>query len=280
MHRPPTIRSPDVPRFAANLTMLWQELGPYDRFEAAANAGFTHVEMLFPHELDAGRLELTLDRLGLEMVVFDPAAGDWAAGERGLLALPGREDEFVDTVRDAISLATRLGTSRINALVGVLPPDVSGDQAQATAMANLTRVAPLVRAAGITLLIEAINNIDIPGYWASTVGQAAHLVDVADHSSVRLQLDQYHAAMAGEDAIACLRTYFPLIAHVQIADVPGRHEPGTGSQPIGDFLDELDRLGYEGFVGLEYRPLADTATSLEWLKSKVVRSPQVRPLSH
>jgi hydroxypyruvate isomerase len=267
MRRP----SPDVPRFAANLTMLWQELDPYDRFEAAAEAGFTHVEMLFPHELNADRLAVTLNRFGLEMVVFDPAAGDWAAGERGLLALPGREDEFLVTVHEAIDLATRIGTSRLNALVGIPPPGVGSDQAIATAIANLTRVAPLVRDAGITLLIEAINNVDMPGYWASTVGRAAHLVEVANHPSVRLQLDQYHAAMAGEDAIACLREHFPLVAHVQIADVPGRHEPGTGSQPIGAFLDELDRLGYEGFVGLEYRPLVDTATSLEWLKSRSIR---------
>jgi hydroxypyruvate isomerase len=204
MRRP----SPDVPRFAANLTMLWQELDPYDRFEAAAEAGFTHVEMLFPHELNADRLAVTLNRFGLEMVVFDPAAGDWAAGERGLLALPGLEDEFLVTVHEAIDLATRIGTSRLNALVGIPPPGVGSDQAIATAIANLTRIAPLVRDAGITLLIEAINNVDMPGYWASTVGRAAHLVEVANHPSVRLQLDQYHAAMAGEDAIACLREHF------------------------------------------------------------------------
>ncbi len=251
--------------------MLWQDLDPYERFEAAAAAGFTHVEMLFPHELDADRLAKTLDDLELAMVVFDPAAGDWAGGERGLLALPGREDEFVTTLRNAIALATRIGTSKLNALVGVPPAVVTSDQARDTAMANLGRAAPLVREAGITLLVEAINNVDIPGYWASTVATAADLVQTANDSSVRLQLDQYHAAMAGEDALDCLRTFLPLVAHVQIADVPGRHEPGTGSQPIGDFLRELDRLGYDGFVGLEYRPLADTASSLEWMRTMDLR---------
>jgi|HubBroStandDraft_6_1064221.scaffolds.fasta_scaffold174885_2 hydroxypyruvate isomerase len=253
--------------------MLWQDLEPFQRFEAAAAAGFTHVEMLFPHHLDADRLDSTLDHLGIQMVVFDPDAGDWAAGERGLLALPGREEEFAGTVRAAIDLATRIGTSRLNTLVGVPPAGVTSDQARATAVANLNRAVPLARDAGITLLVEAINNVDMPGYWASTVATAAGLVQTVNHPSVRLQLDQYHAAMAGEDARECLRTYLPLIAHVQIADVPGRHEPGTGSQPIGDFLRDLDRLGYEGFVGLEYRPLADTASSLEWMRTiEVVRT--------
>jgi hydroxypyruvate isomerase len=256
-----------MPRFAANLTMLWQDLDPFQRFDAAAAVGFTSVEMLFPHELDADRLALTLENLGLDMVVFDPAAGNWAAGERGLLALPGREEEFVDTVRAAIGLATRLGTSKLNTLVGVPPPGVGSDLARETAIANLNRVAPLARDAEITLLVEAINNVDMPGYWAGTVAAAAGLVQSVNHPNVRLQLDQYHAAMAGEDAVECLRTYFPLVAHVQIADVPGRHEPGTGSQPIAKFLRELDHLGYDGFVGLEYRPLVDTASSLAWIRT-------------
>jgi hydroxypyruvate isomerase len=261
-----------VPRLAANLTMLWQDLEAFQRFEAAAAVGFTHVELLFPHELGADRLASILDRLELEMVVFDPAAGDWAGGERGLLALPGREEEFVDTVREAIGLATRIGTSRLNALVGVPPADVSWNQARETAIANLTRVEPLVREAGITLLVEAINNIDMPGYWANTVEAAADLVQTVSSPSVRLQLDQYHAAMAGENALDCLRRYFSLIRHVQIADVPGRHEPGTGTQPIGEFLRELDRLGYDGFVGLEYRPLVDTASSLKWIREMDLRT--------
>ncbi len=260
-----------MPRFAANLTMLWQELEPFQRFEAAAGAGFTHVEMLFPHELDEDRLASVLDQLILQMVIFDPAAGDWGRGERGLLTLPGREEEFVETVRAAIALAARLGTSRLNGLVGVPPDGVSRDEARDTALANLNRVEPLVREAGITLLVEAINNVDMPGYWANTVDAAADLVQTVDRPNVRLQLDQYHAAMAGEDAIDCLRRYFPLVEHVQIADVPGRHEPGTGTQPIEAFLRELDRLGYSGFVGLEYRPLVDTASSLDWMRTMNLR---------
>lgn len=257
-----------MPRFAANLSMLWQELGPYDRFAAAATAGFTHVEMLFPHELDASRLEATLARHGLEMVLFDPAAGDWAGGERGTLALPGRELESIQAVRNAIELAQRIGTRRLNTLVGVLPATVSVDQAEATAVSNLRQLAPLAEGAGIMLLVEALNSIDAPGYWPCTVAEAAQLVEKVDLPNVRLQLDQYHAAMAGEDALACLEAHFPRIGHVQIADVPGRHEPGTGTEPIAEFLQALDRLGYEGFVGLEYRPLIDTASSLRWLERR------------
>ncbi|MFZ0168361.1 MAG: TIM barrel protein [Candidatus Dormiibacterota bacterium] len=257
-----------MPQFAANLSMLWQELGPYDRFAAAAAAGFTKVEMLFPHELDASRLEATLARHGLEMVLFDPAAGDWAGGERGTLALPGRELETTQAVRDAIELAQRIGTRRLNTLVGVLPATVSVDQAQATAVSNLRLLAPLAEGAGIMLLVEALNSVDAPGYWPGTVAEAAQLVETVNLPNVRLQLDQYHAAMAGEGALACLDAYFPRIGHVQIADVPGRHEPGTGTEPIDEFLQALDRLAYEGFVGLEYRPLIDTASSLRWLERR------------
>jgi hydroxypyruvate isomerase len=205
------------------------------------------------------------------MISFDPFPGDWAAGERGLLALPGRELEFVAGVRAAIRLAGQIGTTRLNTLVGVLPPGVTDEQARETAIANLTAVAPPAHDAGITLLVEGINNVDIPGYWAGSVAAAAGLVEAVDHPNVRLQLDQYHAAMAGEDAIECLHTHLPLIAHVQIADAPGRHEPGTGSQPIEAFLDELDTVGYDGFVGLEYRPLVDTRSSLRWLKTYEAR---------
>jgi hydroxypyruvate isomerase len=247
--------------------MFWQELDPYDRFQAAADAGFTHVEMLFPHQLDADQLEATLDRLKLELVGFDPYPGDWTGGERGLVCLPGREVEFLHSVHQALALATRLGTTRVNALVGVPPAGVSGDTARATAIANLKRVAPLAQDAGVTLLVEGINNVDMPGYLANSVAAAVQLVEAVHHPSVRLQFDQYHCAMAGEDPIAALHANLPLIAHVQIADVPGRHEPGTGTQPIRAFLNDLDDLGYQGFVGLEYRPLADTASSLQWMRS-------------
>lgn len=254
-----------VPRFAANLSTLWQELEPYDRFRAAAQAGFKYVEALFPHELDTQRLERLLRKYELQLVLFDSAAGDWKAGERGLLSVPGRENDLAATVRDAIRLAVRTGTKNVNVLAGIPPVGIGSEEAAATVLRNLRAVAPLAHDAGITLLIEGINTIDVPGYWAPTVSAAAELVQSLDDENIRLQLDQYHAAMAGEDPVVCLRAYRGLIRHVQIADAPGRHEPGTGSLPIPEFLRELDRVGYEGHVGLEYRPLRDTAASLRWL---------------
>src|SRR6266850_956762 len=210
-----------MPRFAANLTMLWPELDVYDKFRAAAEAGFRRVEILFVHALDPARVERELREHRLELVLFDPAPGDWAKGERGLLSLPGREQEFLATL--------------------------------------------LVQAAGLTLLVEAINSIDMPGYFADTVEKAAALVEAAGSTAVRLQLDQYHVGMAGADARAALRRYAPLVAHVQIADVPGRNQPGTGSQPIREFLEDLDRIGYRESVGLEYRPRGRMDEALAWL---------------
>lgn len=257
-----------MPTFAANLTMLWTELDPYKRFLAAARHGFRHVEMLFPHELDAGRIGQALRDNGLELVLFDPAPGDWAAGERGLLCLPGREGEFVQSVRDAIALAGQLGTRRLNALVGVVPPGVSAERATETATANLRRAAALVESADMTLLVEAINAVDVPGYLANTAEKAVELVEAAGSPAVRFQLDLYHVAMSGGAPIDVLRKYASMIGHVQVADVPGRHQPGTGEQPIGAFLDELERVGYDGFVGLEYKPLGSTEESLAWLPAR------------
>jgi len=228
-----------VPRLAANLTMLWQDLEPFQRFDAAAGVGFTHVEMLFPHQLDADWLASILDRLELEMVLFDPRCGrlGWR-GARAACASGARGGVRRHRTCGDRPWRPRIGTSRLNALVGVPPVQVSRDQARETAIANLNRGSNrwCGRPAS-TLLVEAINNIDMPGYWANTVEAAADLVATVNSPNVRLQLDQYHAAMAGENALDCLRRYFPLIRHVQIADVPGRHEPGTGTQPIGAFLE-------------------------------------------
>jgi hydroxypyruvate isomerase len=257
-----------MPKFAANLTMLWTELDPYERFAAAARNGFRHVEMLFPHELDGDRLVATLREHQLEMVLFDPAPGNWAGGERGITCLPGREDEFIQSIHDAITLAKRLGTKRLNALAGIVPAGVSRESATEVATANLRAAAPLVGDAGLILMVEQINGVDMPGYLLDTVDKAAELVQAAGSDSVRLQLDQYHVAMSGGVAVDALRQYAPLIRHVQIADVPGRHQPGTGEQPIDAFLDQLDRMGYDGYVGLEYRPRGSTEESLSWLDAR------------
>ena len=254
-----------MPRFAANLSMLWPELDVYDRFRAAAEAGFSRVEILFVHVLDRERVARLVKDLKLELVLFDPAPGDWEAGERGLGCLPGRQDEFRRSVADAISTATRFGTARLNALVGIQPPGVSDAQASTTLVENLRDVAGPAAQAGIKLLVENINTTDMPGYFVSTVERAAQIVNAVDRPNVRVQLDQYHVGMMGGNAAELFRKYADLVEHVQIADVPGRHEPGTGQQPIQSFLNELDALGYSGAVGLEYRPSADTENALAWL---------------
>jgi len=245
--------------------MLWPELDVYDRFSAAAEAGFSRVEILFVHALDHDRVADLLQSHGLELVLFDPYPGNWDAGERGLLSLPGREDEFLQSIRDALVAARRFGTVRLNAIAGVLPPDVIRAAAETTAIENLRRAAPLAEAAGVRILVENINTVDMPGYFADTAERAADLVRAVDRPNVRLQLDQYHVGMMGGDARAAFKEHRALIEHVQIADVPGRHEPGTGQQPIREFLRDLDDLGYTGAVGLEYRPSTTTDAALAWL---------------
>ena len=254
-----------MPRFSANLTMLWPDLDVYQRFRAAAQAGFHKVEILFVHELDPVRVVDALEEYRLELVLFDPAPGNWAKGERGLLSVPGREEEFLASVREAVASAARYGTRLLNALAGIPPPGTPREVAERTAVANLKAAIPLVEKAKATLLVEAINSVDMPGYFADTVDRAAALVEAAGSPSVRLQLDQYHAGMAGTDPREALRKHGALVRHVQIADVPGRNQPGTGTQPITVFLADLDRLGYEGSVGLEYRPRGTMDEALAWL---------------
>src|SRR5262249_7991569 len=162
----------------------------------------------------------------------------------------------------ALQAARLFGTRRLNAIAGVLPGGVSRADAERTAVDNLRKAAPLAEDAGVYLLIEPINSIDMPGYVADSVERGVALVEQANHPNVRLQLDQYHVGMMGGDAREKLRSYAPLVEHVQIADVPGRHEPGTGQQPIAEFLSDLDAVGYTGAVGLEYRPLASTESAL------------------
>jgi hydroxypyruvate isomerase len=245
--------------------MLWPELDVYDRFAAAAQAGFRKVEILFVHSLDRTRIRALLAEHSLELVLFDPYPGNWEAGERGLLCLPGRESEFEASIGDALETAAELGVHRLNAIAGVVPPNVSRAEAERTAIRNLKAVADRAADAGVFVLVENINTVDMPGYVADTADRAAAIVQEADHPAVRLQLDQYHVGMMGGDARQLFRQYRELIEHVQIADVPGRHEPGTGQQPIGDFLRELDAQGYTGAVGLEYRPSGSTEAALDWL---------------
>src|SRR6266849_2858371 len=254
-----------MPHFAANMSMLWPELDVYDRFRAAAEAGFRRVEILFVHALDRERVARLLKDYALELVLFDPSPGNWDAGERGLLSLPGREDDFAESIAQALEAAKLFGTHRLNAIAGVLPPGVTREAAESTAIDNLRRAAPLAENHGVLLLVENINSVDMPGYFADTAERAAALVQAVDRPNVRFQLDQYHVGMMGGDPLAAFKRFRELVEHVQIADVPGRHEPGSGQQPIREFLAELDTAGYPGAVGLEYRPSTGTDAALAWL---------------
>ena len=251
-----------MPRFAANLSMLWPELDVYDRFPAAAEAGFSRVEILFIHTLDIDRVDRLLREHHLELILFDPAPGNWDAGERGLAALPDRREDFKRTIQDALVTAERLGVKRLNVLAGI--PSSGSDPTQSV-VDNFGWAGDQAESTGVTVLVENINNIDMVGYPVNTAEQAANIVKAVNRPNVRLQLDQYHVGMMGGDARAALRAYKDLVQHVQIADVPGRHEPGSGQQPIREFLADLDALGYQGSVGLEYRPSGPTDASLAWL---------------
>jgi hydroxypyruvate isomerase len=254
-----------MPKFAANLSMLWPELDVYDRFAAAAAAGFSRAEILFVHMLDLARIEDLLREHDLQLVLFDPEPGQWDAGERGLATNPDRRAEFQRTLVEALERAERLGVRRLNLLTGIPPTGMPEEEVHHTIVENFTWAADTAQPSGVLLLVENINTTDMPGFYVNTVERAADIVSAVNRPNVRLQLDQYHVGMMGGDARALAREYRDLIEHVQIADVPGRHEPGTGQQPIRQFLTELDALGYSGSVGLEYRPSGPTEASLDWL---------------
>lgn len=254
-----------MPKYAANLSMLWPELDMYDRLPAAADAGFSRIEVLFVHALDQDRLARLLKDLKLQLVLFDPAPGDWEGGERGLAGKPDRRDEFQRTIRDALETAQRLGVGRLNVLTGIPDPGQDQTVTHRSIVDNLTWASSVAERTGVKLLVENLNTTDFPGIYVSTVERAAQVVNDVNQPNVRVQFDQYHVGMMGGDARAEFRKYRGLVEHVQIADVPGRHQPGTGQQPIRGFLEDLDSLGYDGAVGLEYRPSGPTETALEWL---------------
>jgi hydroxypyruvate isomerase len=252
-------------RYSANLSLLWPDRDPYDRFAAAAAAGFARVEMHFPQRLDVDRIAGLLMASGLELALFDLTAGAWDEGERGLAALPDRVAEFrAHAVRD-IATAAALGTGVLTVLAGRPAPGTDPAACDRTLVGNLRFLAGAAAEHGAVLALEALNTVDVPGYHVVSVDHAAALVAEVDHPAVRVQFDQYHVVMMGGDPLALLDAHLSRIGHVQIADAPGRHEPGTGTAPVRAFLDHLDRLSYDGNVGLEYLPLGDTDNGLGWL---------------
>jgi hydroxypyruvate isomerase len=253
-------------KLAANLSMLFTELDFIERFAAAARAGFRGVEYLFPYAFEAAALRGALDAGRLRQVLFNLPAGDWAAGERGIGCLPDRVDEFRAGVETAIYYATALGCKRVNCLAGKRPAALSVDEAARTFIENLRYAADELERAGIALVIEAINTYDIPGFFLTNSAQAFDVIDRVGSGNLSFQYDIYHMQRMEGELTATLRANLARIGHIQIADNPGRHEPGTGEIAYTFLFAELERAEYEGWIGCEYIPANGTVAGLDWAK--------------
>jgi hydroxypyruvate isomerase len=254
-----------MPRFAANLSMLFTEHPILERFARAKEAGFAAVEFLFPYELDIPSVARELARHDLQQVLFNLPAGDFAAGDRGLANDPRRVEEFRRGVRRAIAIATELGTEKLNCLAGLRLNDVAGEVQEATLIDNLRFAADAAAAAGIRQVMEPLNAFDAPGYFVTTPDAGFDIITKADHPNLKLQYDVYHAQRMAGNLAATIAARIDLIGHVQIADSPERHEPGTGEINYPFVFRALDDAGYDGWTSLEYRPQRDTRSSLRWL---------------
>ena len=255
-----------MPKLAANLTMMFGEKPFLDRFEAAAGAGFKGVEYLFPYDHPAQALKQKLRDHGLTQVLHNLPAGNWAGGERGIACLPDRVDEFKAGVDRAIEYARTLACDRVNCLAGILPKGVSPDAARETFTSNLRYAAPRLAEAGIKLLIEAINTRDLPGFFLTNTRQAVDIIEAVGSDNLFVQYDIYHMQIMEGHLAKTIEAHLPRIAHMQLAEVPGRHEPGTGEIDYGFLLDFIDRAGYDGWIGCEYIPKAGTVEGLGWTK--------------
>jgi hydroxypyruvate isomerase len=254
-----------MPKFAANLTMLFTEVGFLDRFAAASRAGFRAVEYLFPYDFEKQLLVDRLGACGLTQVLHNLPAGDWAAGERGIACLPDRTGEFQDGVGRAIEYATALGCKQVNCLAGKAPAGVDPDTLLRSLIDNLRFAAAALQASGIRLLLEAINTLDMPGFYVSRTGQALSIIDAVGADNLRYQYDIYHMQRMEGDLANTIRKHLARIGHLQLADNPGRHEPGTGEINYPFLFRFLDEIGYEGWIGCEYVPAAGTEQGLGWL---------------
>jgi hydroxypyruvate isomerase len=253
-----------MPKFAANLSMLFTELDFLDRFAAARAAGFDAVEFLFPYAFEPEQIAGRLHRYGLELVLHNFPAGDWNAGERGMACDPRRIGEFRASVELAAEYAVELGVRRLHCLSGKLHPAVPFDRARATFIDNLRFAAGTLAPHGIDVLIEPLNDHDNPGYFLTGSAQAADIIAACGAPNVFMQYDVYHMARMGERLDETLRAQLPLIRHVQVADAPGRHEPGSGGIDFPNLFHLLDELGYDGWIGCEYTPRGATVDGLGW----------------
>ena len=255
-----------MPKFAANLTMLFTEHPFIERFDRAAAAGFDAVEFLFPYAEDVPAIREALTRNGLTQVLFNLPAGDFAAGERGFANDPERIGEFRDGVSRALEIAAMLDCERLNCLVGLTLPDVPLDVQWATTAENLAYAAEQAGQTSIRQLIEPLNRVDTPGFLIGTTEEGLRLIDQSGQPNLMLQYDVYHAQRVEGNLTATLREQLARIGHVQVADSPARNQPGTGEINYPFVLNALDEMGYDGWVSLEYKPLGKTEDTLGWLR--------------
>jgi len=253
-------------QLAANLSMMFTEVPFLDRFERAAKCGFNAVEYLFPYEFPAPEIAARLKDSGQAQVLFNAPPGNWAAGERGLAAVPGREAEFREGLSRALDYAGALNCPQVHVMAGILPPGVPQLTAASVYAANLAWAARAAAQAKVKLLIEPINHRDMPGYFLNTTRQAAEIITAIGEGTIALQFDIYHCQITEGDVTRRMAELLPLIAHMQIADVPERHEPGTGEIGWDYVFGRIDAIGYKGFVGCEYRPAGETEAGLAWRK--------------
>lgn len=252
-------------RLSANLKWVFTEVPLLDRFDAAARAGFTAVEYPTPYEQPVGILQRRLADCGLQMVLINTPAGDKARGEQsGIACMPARREAFRDDLRKSLDYATGLGCKLLHLQAGILPADVSRDRGWATYTSNVIWAADLAHAAGVRIVLEPINQIDIPGFLLRTQEEGAAIVEMAGHDKVGLQFDVYHCQMEQGSPSRRLQALMPIIDHIQVADAPGRHEPGTGEIAWDHMFRLIEQLGYTGWIGCEYIPLHDTTGGLNW----------------
>jgi hydroxypyruvate isomerase len=257
-----------MPRFCANLTMMFNEVAFPERFAEAARAGFRAVEFLSPYDYQPKEVADRAREHDLEVVLFNAGLGDWRNGDRGLAALPGREHEFAAEFEKALRYAKELGTTRLHVMAGLVPaeaPDEERERHRRTYVRNLRHAADEAAARGMTLTIEPINPKDMPGYFLVTQAQAHAIREEVGAANLKVQMDFYHCQVVEGDIAAKFRRWQPHIGHVQVAGNPGRHEPDVGEIHYPYLFALLDELGYDGWVGCEYKPLGATHAGLAWL---------------
>lgn len=257
-----------MPKFAANLTMLFQEAPFLERFKLAANAGFNYVEFLFPYAYSTEELQQCLKENQLQQVLFNMPPGNWEQGERGITCLPDRVEEFKEGVKQAITYAKALDVKKINCLAGLTPNGTNEALLWQTMINNVQYAADELAKHELTLLIEPINSkVDMPGFFIDTLDKALRLLDLVDRDNVKLQYDLYHMQIMHGDLLRNFQAHQHRIGHIQFADNPGRHQPGTGEINFANVFNKLDELNYQGWASAEYIPDGETSASLAWLKT-------------